>query len=318
MEKKYNVSCMYCGTKEFNPKIPKDFVIDTCSRESCMCKSENSILGFLNGDSKSNLAENIFEVHPTQVTALPVDYDNLSVSEKEKIETTALLNHYLLNEEYGQVKKILKSGCLEGTPENDYYWSKLFFKKHNNNSVGLKLLKEASKAGQPLAQAEYGFIIAKGLYGQPRHLKDGLDNIVASIESGDYFGGIYLADIYYDFLVQGVRYYEGLEDTSLFSILYQTAIRTSHPQVSMVLGYMYWKGIGTFQDIDRAFEYLSYAADHEDVMACEHLVDMIYEDNPKSLVVVKEEAEFYLSKTQYKNTKGYRRIQKIYDEVFGQ
>lgn len=312
-----NVKCCICGTVGYNPSVPKGHVIDTCGSPSCVSK-QPMIIGFKDGLIINCSISNLYRVAPEVYAKPMIDSSSLSQEEIDLNDIIAKAKYHLFNQEYDSLQQILKLSEIADTPEADYLQSKIYFRKLNNTARGVKFLKSSAEKGLPEAMAEYGYIIANGLYGTTVKVQDGLDYLYAASQAKEPLSGSYLADIYQKGIYKGTDF-DSLTYKDWFQLL-ELGLITGDPMVYIVLGTFYYNGYGCESDEDKAIEYLRYAAQNEYVLGMFFLIRILYAKYLGTLdLSFKEEiieyGKYYLQHAADKDCNEYKEVKNIYGKL---
>jgi TPR repeat protein len=263
---KFNVICIHCGKKEYNPNIPAGHIIDCCSSIKCREESEGKVIGFKNGDIHDCSVFNLYGVYWNYIF---VEDFQLPVTEFEITDKFALAKYEISQENFIGAVKILRDNKIENTPEGLYLMSKIHFKAYNNPSLGVKCLKKSSELGFPPSMAEYGYIITMKMYGVSSNPNLGIQQLLEAYDKGSIISAAYLADVYKSG-PKDSKGYKSISNSKWFEIVEKAANTIHDEDAELVLGYFYYVGIGTGIDYKLAYDYLKLAADKEYVVA-EHL-----------------------------------------------
>jgi TPR repeat protein len=313
---KFNVICCHCGRKEYNPNIPEGHIIDCCSSIKCREESEGIVVGFKNGKIQDNSLGNLYLVRKNDVVIrdyqLPIeDYDLVNMYATAKFDIT--------QGDFKQAIKVLKSNELANTPEGLYLFSRIHFKAYNNPSLGVKCLKQSAESGFPTAMAEYGYIITMAKYGRPAKPDKGIGLLLEADNKGSIEAAAYLVDVYMNGPANS-NSYQTISKTKWFEYAEKAAIETKSYDSCFLLGYFYQNGMGTNQDLLKAYEWLKQSADQEYVVAYATLVELIIDniDDPFFSLKLNEAkiyTDIYLAKAKYKNTEQYESMKFIKEVV---
>ena len=315
---KVNVICKECGAKLYNPNVPLEHVIDTCSNKECI-KASKGVIGFKNGDIQNCSVANLYKVDLSVVYGAVATSESISSSQIEINDKIAKINYFTRVGEFSEANQLLKDDTIKELPVYDYLRSLIFFKKAKNTSVGTKLLKSSSEAGYPRAKAEYGFIIAMGVYGTLKDPNKGIKLLLEAYDQGVPVSTVYLSNIYW----KGDKHsqaYKEIEDSKWFEIVNEAVDIVIGIESHMILGYMYGNGIGTEVDIDKACYYLEIAADDGYVVACYIYVNMflnnrLHIDCENLIEKAKKYCEYYLGKSSNKEINEYYAMESMYQDV---
>ena len=309
---KTNVKCMHCGKVFYNPNVPKEHVIDTCSDEKCIRKSSMSAIGFMDGDIQNCSGLNLYQVHPNVLKGC---LDASTVISKDKVELNDKLAtvEFLINQgNFGGASKILRDKTLNNNPKADFFRSKVFYKKQKNIAMGTKYLELAAIGKHPKAMAEYGYIICVGKYGKSKKVEEGIDLLLKAYNLNVYASGVYLAQVYKKGIYKDTKH-DAITDEKWFEIVEFGALSTFDKETEMVLGNFYSRGIGCKVDIDLAIHYLKSAANDGYVLACSLLAHVyLYKfyctSDPKYLDLASPYVGFYLDKAMHKEIQEYQEV----------
>jgi TPR repeat protein len=312
-----NVKCFHCGAQGYNPSVPKGHVIDTCSCDSCVSKDQ-PVIGFKDGQTFNCTAENLYRVAAEVYTKPMIDSTLLSNKEIELNDLIATAYYHYFSRDFDSLEKTLKIKEISDLPEAYYLQSKIYFKKVNNSAKGVKYLKMAAEAGLPSAMAEYGYIIAIGLYGTLSRPQDGLDYLYDAAQAKEPLSGSYLADIYHKGIYKGTDF-DLLTYQDWYQLL-EIGMVTGDPMVYVVLGTFHYNGFGCQPDEDIAIEYFRYAAKNEYVLGMQLLIRVLIDryfdtmdENIREEILVY--GKFYLEHALNKTNSESMEVKKIYDKL---
>ena len=311
-----NVRCSHCGVEGYNPNVPKGHVIDTCSCSSC--KQDGIVIGFKDGNTQNNRINNLYHVAAEVHTTPIMDSSTLTENEIEFNNLIAIAKFYNSQKDYEALGKVLETKEIAGTPEANYFNSKIYFQKLKNTSKGVKLLKQAAEGDYAPAMAEYGYIIALGLYNTLVKLQEGLDYLYRASQQKEPISGAYLADIYKEGLYKGTDF-DDLTPKEWFDLISVGEI-THDAMVHIVLGTFYYNGFVCKIDTDLAVKHFRMAADQEYVLGMYYLIKVLFENylSPNNIEVkdeIMKNAEFYLHYSSDKNCNAYMEIKAIYEAL---
>ena len=278
-----NVKCCRCGTVGYNPNVPKNQVIDTCTRPECLKASQTlykgllypGVIGFINGNIRDCRRENLYHVHGNIFLSSTID-DSLLTSEEINLnDQLALAKHFFYEQMYQECFEIINKPEFDNNADAQYYLGSYYLKKANNIVTCLKYLRKAVGLNHPIAKAEYGYIITKGLYKEPQDEIKGLNYLIESAKENTIEAGVYLADLYL------VNYVPNDEfEISLLELYQYIKLGLNHPspEVRVALAHML---ISELQDVlpdEDAMEYLRYASNLESVEATEVLIKLLFQE----------------------------------------
>lgn len=304
-----NVKCKTCGFQGYNPNVPIGHVIDTCSCTSCY---DQDVVGFINGNTLDLNFDNLYKVH-NDVGYQTVDINTLTSKEIHDNNLIALMHHYYGLRDYELLNQTLKSSTHLDNGEFHYYTAKVFFKR-GNASKGVKHLKTSASKGFNPAKAEYGYIIATGLYGVLINIEEGMKHLVEAAEHSEVLAGAYLAEIYYKGVYMKSQY-EDISSDDWFKYI-ELGTKINDEMAHIVLGTFYLNGFGTNMNLNKAVNHLKIAADDGYVIAMEFLIQLYYDhmffDGYEIVNEILYYGKLYLDTAIDSSTSGYKRVKEIY------
>lgn len=313
-----NVKCLHCGAQGYNPNVPKGHVIDTCSCESCQ-RDQSYAVGFIDGNTLNCSPSNLYWVAPEVYIKPMVDSVSLSEDEIEHNHLIATAKFHYFNGDFNALNKVLAVKEIAESPDAHYLMSKIYFNKLNNSARGLKYLKMAAESELPVAMAEYGYIIAKGLYGTPIRVQEGLDYLYHAAMDKEVLASSYLADIYLSGIYRDTDY-QDLSEKEWYELIH-LGVRTQDSHVNMVLGIFHHYGIGCEIDFDIAIDLFRQASIDGYVLGMGLLITILYErymDSPDH--AIKSEilmyGKYYLENANDKTCNEYLEVKKIYETLY--
>ncbi|MBU1142074.1 MAG: hypothetical protein KKH92_00350 [Firmicutes bacterium] len=311
-----NVKCAYCGNEGYNPNVPVGHVIDTCNDEKCLNRSYG-VIGFKDGDIQNFHASNLYHVHPEAFLRPMIETINMDSSQIEVNDLIALMLYAYSIHDYGLLQNVISFPEVSDTPEADYYKSKIFFKKLNNHAKGVKHLRLSAEENYAPAMAEYGYILACGLYGVVKNVNVGLEYLIDAADAHETLAGVYLATVYKEGTYKKSAYSDlDHEDWYRYIAL---GVPMHDSMVHIVLGYFHHAGLGSELNQELALNHFRFAANDDYVVAMGFIVHILYDYYNHEDDQIRQEimlyASKYLEKSLDKSIPEYARVKNIYEIV---